>query len=513
MFVCCSINGFAQLDFVDRTNSLIRSKEIEKARKCIDSAIVDPDFKDDGDAWYLRGYVYKTIYKTKEKANRESPARLTALESFKNSMKYDNAADNILKNKNEIQYLAASLYNDVIAGLSSENYQASLNNFEKYKKYHSLTDTNSTESLNQDITFKRSLAVIYKKLFEKSTVHETKVKYFNLATQLYTEILLRVKDDPTAKVELTAMNKDAALYQNDVDARKFNQELDKKTTTIDKLDKDNQLKEEQLERKELENNLKTNAIKLLQQDKEIKDNQLRQESIIRNTLVIGLAILLLFSLVIIRQRNAVTKEKKRSDELLLNILPLEVATELKETGSAKAKLYDNVTVLFTDFVGFTIISEHLSPEDLVKEIHGFYTAFDAIMERNGLEKIKTIGDAYLAVCGMPHEDKDHAKKAVQAAKEIIDFINGRLNEGGKFNIRIGVNSGPVVAGIVGVKKFAYDIWGDTVNTAARMEQNSQSGKINISGSTFELVKNDFKFTYRGKIGAKNKGEVDMYFVE
>ncbi len=205
-------------------------------------------------------------------------------------------------------------------------------------------------------------------------------------------------------------------------------------------------------------------------------------------------------------------EKKKSDSLLLNILPEEVAEELKQKGRSEAKQYEHVTVLFTDFVNFTGISEKLSPKELVAEIDLCFKAFDAITEKHNLEKIKTIGDAYLAVCGMPVEDPDHAKKAVRASKDIIEFMQKRKKEGGLFEIRIGLNSGPVVAGIVGSKKFAYDIWGDTVNTASRMESSSESGKINVSGATFELIKNDFTSVYRGKIDAKNKGMVDMYFV-
>ncbi|MDP1726565.1 MAG: adenylate/guanylate cyclase domain-containing protein [Bacteroidota bacterium] len=204
-----------------------------------------------------------------------------------------------------------------------------------------------------------------------------------------------------------------------------------------------------------------------------------------------------------------TVEKQKSDDLLLNILPGEIADELKQTGFSEAKLYNHVTVLFSDFVNFTGISEQMSPTELVQEIHKNFTAFDTIMEKHGVEKIKTIGDAYLAVAGLPNEQPDHAQRVVKAALELQDFMD--TNQG-KFKIRIGINSGPVVAGIVGVKKFAYDIWGDTVNMASRMESSSEAGKINISGTTYELVKHEFNCEYRGKISAKNKGEVDMYFV-
>lgn len=231
----------------------------------------------------------------------------------------------------------------------------------------------------------------------------------------------------------------------------------------------------------------------------------------QNNLFLGGTILLLgFSLVLFIQRNRIKKERNKSDKLLLNILPGEVAEELKHSGNSAARLYPRVSVLFTDFINFTGISATLTPEELVAEIHRNFTAFDQITENHGLEKIKTIGDAYLAVCGLPHETSDHAERVVRAAQEIIEFL---AQGGSRFEIRIGIHSGPVVAGIVGIKKYAYDIWGDTVNTAARMEQNSEAGKINISGATYALIQNTIPCTYRGMVAAKNKGEIDMYFVD
>jgi len=213
--------------------------------------------------------------------------------------------------------------------------------------------------------------------------------------------------------------------------------------------------------------------------------------------------------------EVVLSEKKKSDDLLLNILPAEVADELKNKGSAEARHFDNVTVLFTDFKGFTTMAERLSPQQLVNELDACFRAFDHIMERHNIEKIKTVGDAYLAVCGLPHANPNHATTMVQAALEIIDFMNARKAQVGDmtFDIRVGLHTGNVVAGIVGVKKFAYDIWGDTVNTAARMEQNSDAGKINISQNVYDLVRHQFVCTYRGEIAAKNKGALGMYFVE
>jgi len=212
------------------------------------------------------------------------------------------------------------------------------------------------------------------------------------------------------------------------------------------------------------------------------------------------------------------EEKQKSDNLLLNILPEEVAEELKAKGSADAKQFDDVTVMFTDFKNFTQISEKLSPTELVAEIHTCFEAFDNIIGKHNIEKIKTIGDSYMCAGGLPVANTTNATDVVNAAMEIQQFMQHHLqqrkNEGKEvFEIRIGIHTGPVVAGIVGVKKFAYDIWGDTVNIASRMESSGEAGKVNISGSTYELVKEKFKCVHRGKIQAKNKGEIDMYFVE
>jgi adenylate cyclase len=216
-----------------------------------------------------------------------------------------------------------------------------------------------------------------------------------------------------------------------------------------------------------------------------------------------------------QQHDELKIEKKKSDDLLLNILPEEVAEELKQKGSSEARFFDHVTVLFTDFVDFTKAGERMGPQELVDELHTCFKAFDGIISKYNIEKIKTIGDAYLAVCGLPLPDAGHAVNAARAALEIRQYMEDRKKTMGDktFDIRIGIHSGSVVAGIVGVKKFAYDIWGDTVNTAARMEQSSEKGRINISQVTYELVKEQFECTHRGEIAAKNKGDLNMYFIE
>ncbi len=217
-----------------------------------------------------------------------------------------------------------------------------------------------------------------------------------------------------------------------------------------------------------------------------------------------------------KTKRIIEEERDRSDNLLLNILPEETAAELKANGTVKAKKYDSVTVLFTDFKGFTSYSEKLSPEALVDTVGFYFSKFDAIVGKHGLEKIKTIGDAYMCAGGLHSHTEDHAKKMVQAAFEIAEFVAETKKDVDAsemiFDIRIGINTGPVVAGVVGTKKFAYDIWGDTVNVASRMESMSEPGRINISKNTYELIRDDFDCEPRGEIQIKNRGMMQMYYV-
>ena len=217
------------------------------------------------------------------------------------------------------------------------------------------------------------------------------------------------------------------------------------------------------------------------------------------------------------QNILIAAEKKISDELLLNILPEETAIELKLYGKASAKSHEEVTVFFSDFKGFTTIAEKMTPEELVEELDTCFRAFDSIIDKHNLEKIKTIGDAYMCAGGLTKGTSSTAHSVVDAALEIQQYMSSyrgerKLAKQPYFEARIGIHTGAVVAGVVGTRKFAFDIWGDTVNTASRIESSGEVGRINISATTYNLIKEKYKCVRRGKIQAKNKGEIEMYFV-
>ncbi len=220
-----------------------------------------------------------------------------------------------------------------------------------------------------------------------------------------------------------------------------------------------------------------------------------------------------------KKKRQIAIEKDKNEQLLLNTLPLKVVNELKESGKSDPQRFDDVTVCFADIVGFTDISSKLDPKLLIDELNDIYTTFDEIVAKNGCERIKTIGDAYLAVCGMPQKNKNHAELMLKSAIEILDFINRRnINTDHEWKMRIGLHSGNVVGGIVGIKKYIYDVFGDTINTASRMESYSAPMKVNISEKTYLLVKNSefvqkekIAFEKRDPIQVKGKGMMNMYF--
>lgn len=338
------------------------------------------------------------------------------------------------------------------------------------------------------------------------------IEYYNRS-----RVLAEGMDD--VKIELKDLYKEmAAAYSKNNDfSNAFQYQAlysDVKDTLydIESKKKLNQLQFDfELSKKEVEINLKEAMLKSAKQA--------------RIGMMIGLGLLLIIAFIIYRNylikvktNKILDKQKDQIELLLLNILPKEVATELQNSGESKPRHFEEVSILFTDFQGFTSIADKLSPGELVEDLNECFIAFDSIMEKYSLEKIKTIGDAYMCAGNIPSPDPNHVYKIVKAALEIQGFMgNYNTIRAGKnmepWLIRIGLHIGPVVAGVVGKKKYAYDIWGSAVNIASRMESNGTPGRVNISAYMYEIIKDRFECTYRGKLHAKNLGDLDMYYVE
>jgi len=378
--------------------------------------------------------------------------------------------------------------------------------------------------IKEEINDKNGLAFMMiniGRLFELQGNQKEAIRYYEKA--------LRIAE------EIGAINKqhEACEYLYDTykslgDGNKALEYHENMLALTDSLNKDEVTKK--LQQMEFAKQMLADSLKQAAKELEVQhahEAEVRKKNRTRNiAYVSGLFVLLLAGGLYSRLRYtrkakaSIEKEKDRSDNLLLNILPAEIAAELKEKGEAVARDFDMVSVLFTDFREFTQMSEKLSATELVAEINYCFKGFDGICERYGIEKIKSIGDAYMAAGGLPVTNEDSIKNTVLAALEMADFIIKRKSEreaSGQvpFEMRLGIHTGPVVAGIVGVKKFQYDIWGDTVNTASRMESTGEVGKVNISQSTYDFIKDDATFTFepRGKTEVKGKGEMKMWFVE
>lgn len=391
-------------------------------------------------------------------------------------------------------------------------------------KIYALEAAEMAEEFNYDLGMARSfeqLALIYKT--QDKQVQNLKWMYKAAKVPHGAALKKQQEELERQRIELNKQQKE--LTKKGITIKHQSRELIELDSALDST-------VQKVQQLSIEKKVVTLENTLLQQESRIKEIEVGKQKLKTQLLVAILSVFLILSGILfllyrsrsrlakelVQKNSAIRIEKKRSDKLLLNILPIETANELKSTGKAEPKNYKSVSIMFTDFKDFTLVAEKLSPKELVSEIDFCFSAFDDIVAKYGIEKIKTIGDAYLCTYGINNaEQKDHSV-IVKAAQEILTVMDAYKKERdaqGKlgFSIRIGIHTGPIVAGVVGKHKFAYDIWGDAVNTAARMEQSSEAGKINISADTYELVKNDFKFEYRGKIMAKNKGKIDMYYVE
>jgi adenylate cyclase len=265
---------------------------------------------------------------------------------------------------------------------------------------------------------------------------------------------------------------------------------------------------------------KETEIELLKRNEEIQGLALKKQTIFRNSmlalsvLLLALAAMIFYSLQLKKKDNRIiASARQKSDQLLLNILPASIAQDLKETGKTEPQVFNDVTACFIDIVNFTQKSASLDPVVLIGELNQIFTAFDNIIEKYGCERIKTIGDSYMVVSGLPDYNPRHAHQVVISCQEMVSLMKKRNMESAhKWEIRVGIHTGEVIAGVVGIKKYIYDVFGDTINTASRMESNSEPMKINISESTYNLVKDDFETEFRGELEVKGKGKLKMYFI-
>lgn len=270
-----------------------------------------------------------------------------------------------------------------------------------------------------------------------------------------------------------------------------------------------------------ESEKKDNEINLLRQNELIQALKIKKQKIFRNSLIGGLALLVLLVFVIYlslqqkrRNNKIIADEKAKTDRLLLNILPFEIANDLKEKGNTEPRLYEDVTVCFTDMVGFTQQAAKLEPKQLIDELNEIFTAFDNIVENHDCERIKTIGDSYMAVCGLPRANSNHADNIIRSAVEMIQYLEKKnLESKIEWQMRVGINTGNVIAGVVGIKKYLYDVFGDTINIASRMEACSDPMRINVSESTYNIVREKFKFEPRREIDVKGRGKINMFFIK
>ena len=389
-------------------------------------------------------------------------------------------------------------------------------NFDKALEYHQQA-YNIAKKLSSQLNMVRSLQGIANVYINKKDFKQALI-YYNQAKDIAEEM--------KSKPELKDIYQDMSLaYENAGDyenAYKYQANLGKIKDTLY-----NETAEKKLGALQFEFDLqkKQGQIDILTKDKALQDVELSRQRFTRNALMGGLALVFIILFILYRDnRNKIKtnkvldSQKVEIENLLLNILPPEVAHELRKTGFATPRYYERASVLFTDFKSFTKLVNSLTPQEIVSELNACFIGFDDIIEKYNLEKIKTIGDSYMCAGGISSNDDSHPVNIVKASLEIQQFIrqrNERRKEMGmaSWDVRIGINVGPVVAGVVGRKKYAYDIWGGTVNIASRMESNGEPGRVNVSAATYELIKDKYACTYRGKIFAKNIGEIDMYFID
>jgi adenylate cyclase len=559
-----------QKDFNNAVKFFEEALRIKPAQqKYLDLAIIYADlavaYQNTGEVSKSIQFLQKSIELAKSKNDKYETARLEHLlagvhfqnKDFFNAQQYNNEA---LKKAQAIPHaeLLAKTYE--LSARIYQNFYDYEPAFKDYRRYLDINDSLLFFERTRQKDLERQLFTLEK------TEKELQLSLINQDIQALTIRQLQLdkersrlenekKDNELLLVKREQEIVAADLKNKALEAEKAQQALDLASQQLLQSEKDKALailtQKEQLQKAELaaqdallaqktaEDKEKQRNIELLTKDKnlllqqsKISDLELAsQKAFRRNAYALGLLLSVIIGLAafgyflsrrnnrLLAQKNKeIEKEREKSDALLLNILPEKMATELKNTGEAKPRYYEKVSVLFADFTNFTQVAEKLTPQALIAELNDCFVNFDEIIEKHQLEKIKTIGDAYMCAGGIPEPNDTNPQNAVAAALDLMAFMkqrNAKKIANGElyWEMRIGINTGPVVAGVVGRQKFAYDIWGDAVNLASRLESASQPGKINISHSTYQAVQHLFHCTPRGRLTVKNKGEVTMYYVD
>jgi len=474
-------------------------------------------------------FIYYGKEETKEKALEYLLRALPLAEELKDSASLGTISENL----GEIYYYknnydkATEYFNKSIAVLGySENSSFAYNGLGKLYleqgkynealKYHKKA-LQISEDLGSKPNIVKSLDGIANVYVEQKD-YKTALEYYTKATAIGEEMKI-VNDLKQLYYEMATAYSGLSDFKN---AFKYQQMYSSIKDTLYTNDISKKLGRLQFD---FDLKKKDGEITLLEKDKALSDQKLQRQRLMKRAFLAGLVLVFLIAILIFRSyrikvktHKILDKQKGEIEGLLLNILPAEVANELQVTGHATPRYYESVSVLFTDFKGFTLIADKMTPQDLVEELNACFVKFDEIVGKYNIEKIKTIGDSYMCAGGIPTPSEDHVVNIIKAGLEIKNFTkeyNQKRGEAGleRWDLRIGIHVGPVVAGVVGHKKYAYDIWGSTVNIASRMESNGEPGQVNISSSVYEMVKDKFHCTYRGKIYAKNVGEIDMYFLD
>lgn len=442
-------------------------------------------------------YVTALGLSDKNKLNLQSSNILNNIgQYYMYTENYDNAyetyheAFNLIENMN-IPYEKSILYMNI------GDYFETTGDYEKAMDFY----TKANELLNDNDLTEYSINV----LSLLGSLSSKKEQYFE-AIEYHLDALDISKDFQNYDGLLTSLKNLAFDYKNLGDLENSNYYLMLYTQTKDKVIEKNTT--ESFANYEILYQSEKKSDQLIEKSIELRVNEEK-----RTRLIIIASIVSALSLLCIILLFVVIKERSKSEKLLLNVLPKRIADKLKKYGKAEPETFDDVTIYFSDVVSFTTISENYEPDELISILNEIFTEYDNIMEKYGCIRVKTIGDAYLAVCGINGE-ADHAKRMIDASKEIVSYMYEYSKDlDHKWEIRVGINSGKIVGGIVGIKKYIYDIFGDTINMASRMESNSLPGRINISSFTYDHVKDFYEFEKRDLINIKGKGEHQMYFVK